>query len=131
MHPCYSLSKAWPHWLTLVLLNTLSLPHPFLTVNKSDNSIHKLNEKTVQILIRWLLQKPSDLDLHCLQRQCLSLFSRTRVKMLRGRHAQAEAKTYQTLLSKSKLHHSSGSEVINHLLMLNSAEHEICPPIKC
>ena len=37
--------------LTLVLLNKLSLPHPFLTVNQSDNSmlfvtsIHKLNEK--------------------------------------------------------------------------------------
>ena len=25
--------------LTLVLLNKLSLPHPFLTVNQSDNSI--------------------------------------------------------------------------------------------
>ena len=37
--------------LTLILLNKLCLPHPFLTVNQSDNSmlfvisIHKLNEK--------------------------------------------------------------------------------------
>ena len=34
----------------------------------------------MQIQIRWLLQKPSDLDLHCLQRQGISGFSRTRVK---------------------------------------------------
>ena len=26
------------------------------------------------------LKKPTDLDLHCLQRQCISRFSRTRVK---------------------------------------------------
>ena len=34
----------------------------------------------MQIQISWLLQKPTDLDLHCLQRQCRSGFSRTRVK---------------------------------------------------
>ena len=36
----------------------------------------------MQIQISWLLQKPTDLDLHCLQRQgkCISRFSRTRVK---------------------------------------------------
>ena len=36
----------------------------------------------MQIQISWLLQKPTDLDLHCLQRQDISGFSRTRVKML-------------------------------------------------
>ena len=30
--------------------------------------------------IHILLQKPTDLDLHCLQNQSISLFSRTRVK---------------------------------------------------
>ena len=30
----------------------------------------------------WLLQKPTDLDLHCLQRQGISGFSRTRVKSI-------------------------------------------------
>ena len=30
------------------------------------------------------LQKPTDLDLHCLQRQVISGFSRTRVKKLTG-----------------------------------------------
>ena len=36
----------------------------------------------VQIQISWFLQKPTDLDLHCLQRQGISGFSRTRVKFL-------------------------------------------------
>ena len=34
----------------------------------------------MQIQISWLLQKPTDLDLHCLQRKGISGFSRTRVK---------------------------------------------------
>ena len=34
----------------------------------------------MQIQISWLLQKPTDLDLHCLQMQGISGFSRTRVK---------------------------------------------------
>ena len=36
--------------------------------------------QTVQIQISWLLQKPTDLDLHCLQRLGISGFSRTRDK---------------------------------------------------
>ena len=35
----------------------------------------------MQIQISWLLQKPIDLDLHCLQRRGISGFSRTRVKV--------------------------------------------------
>ena len=38
----------------------------------------------MQIQISWLLQKPNDLDLHCLQKQGISGFSRTRVKILSG-----------------------------------------------
>ena len=34
----------------------------------------------MQIQIGWLLQKPADLDLHCLQRQGISRLSSTRVK---------------------------------------------------
>ena len=34
----------------------------------------------MQIQISWLFQKPTDLDLHCLRRQGISGFSRTRVK---------------------------------------------------
>ena len=37
--------------------------------------------QTVQIQISWLLQKPTDLDLHCLQRQSISGLCRTRVKL--------------------------------------------------
>ena len=35
----------------------------------------------MQIQISWLLKKPTDLDLHCLQRQGISRFSRTMVKI--------------------------------------------------
>ena len=38
--------------------------------------------QTVQIQISWLLQKPTDLELHCLQRWGISGFSRTRVNFL-------------------------------------------------
>ena len=36
----------------------------------------------MQSQISWLLQKPTDLDLHCLQRQGISGFSRTRVNLI-------------------------------------------------
>ena len=29
----------WDQFLTLILLNKLCLPHPFLTINQSDNSM--------------------------------------------------------------------------------------------
>ena len=38
----------------------------------------------MQIQISWLLQKPTDLDLHCLQRKGISGFSRTRVKLAKS-----------------------------------------------
>ena len=58
---------------------------PLLTVSQSDyliqvDDINSNTEwQTVQIWISWHLQKPIDLDLHCLQRQGISRFSRTRV----------------------------------------------------
>ena len=42
----------------------------------------------MQIQISWLLQKPTDLDLHCLQRQCISGFSRPRVNSFCAFHPQ-------------------------------------------
>ena len=36
----------------------------------------------MQIQISWLLQKPTDLALHCLQRQSISGFSRTRLRIV-------------------------------------------------
>ena len=62
------------------------MPRPFLIVSQSDYLIQivDINShtewQTVQIQISWLLQKPTDLDLHCLQRQSISRLSRTRVK---------------------------------------------------
>ena len=72
--------------LTLVLLNNFKRPHPLLIFSQTDYLIQivDINShskwQTVQIQIIWLLQKPTDLDLHGLQRQGISGFSRTRVK---------------------------------------------------
>ena len=63
------------------------MPHPLLNFSKSDYliqivDINSYTEwQTVQIQISWLLQKPTDLDLHCLQRQGISRFSGARVKV--------------------------------------------------
>ena len=62
--------------------------HPLLTASQSDYSIQIVDinshteRQTVKIQISWLLKKPTDLDLHCLQKKGtgISRFSRTRVK---------------------------------------------------
>ena len=65
---------------------SIKMPHPLLIVSQSDSFIQIIyinshfEWQTVQIQISWLLQKPTDLDLHCLQRQGIQGFSRTRVK---------------------------------------------------
>ena len=62
------------------------MPHPHLIFSQSDYLIQivDINSRTqwqaVQIQISWLLQKPTDLDLHCLQKKDISGFSRTMVK---------------------------------------------------
>ena len=82
-------------YLTLVLLNEL-MPHPYILILGPSNYLTYIVDinsqtywQTVKIQISWLLQKPTDLDLHCLQRQDISRCSRTRVK--------------QTLVEKPKL----------------------------
>ena len=66
------------------------MPCPFPIFSQSDYliqvvDINSNNEwPTVQIQMSWLLKKPADLDLHCLQRQGISGFSRTRVKVFIG-----------------------------------------------
>ena len=63
----------------------IKMPCPLLIFSQSGNLIRivDINSytkwQTVQIQISWLLQKPTDLNLHCLQKQGLSGFSRTRV----------------------------------------------------
>ena len=72
--------------LTLVMLN--KMPCTLLNLSQSEALIMIVDMnsyaecQTVQIQISWLLKKPTDLDLHCLQRQSISGFSRTRVKMM-------------------------------------------------
>ena len=62
------------------------MPHPFLIVSQPEYLIQivDINSHTeweiVQIQLSWLLQKPADLVLYCLQRQSISRLSRTRVK---------------------------------------------------
>ena len=63
------------------------MPHQFLIFSQSGYLIrivainsHSLCQ-TVQIQISWLLQKPTDLDLHCLRRQGISGSSKTRVNV--------------------------------------------------
>ena len=94
-------------FLTLVLLNKM-MPHPFLIFRQSDDLIHiahinsRTEWQTVQIQISWLLQKQSELDRHCLQRQGLSEFSRTRVKLLSSclkLSARYQLFSYQCLVS--------------------------------
>ena len=65
------------------------MPHPLLIFSQSDYLIKVVHAnsntewQTVQIQISWLLQKPTDLDLHCLQRQDISGCSRTMVNLNR------------------------------------------------
>ena len=69
--------------ITLVMQNKLA--HPLLIFGQSVYLIQVVvtNSNTewqiVQIQICWLLQKPTDLDLHCLQSQGISGFSRTKL----------------------------------------------------
>ena len=66
------------------------MPHPLLINSLSDCLIQADKNshaewQTLQIQISWLLKKkPTDLDLHCLQRQGISRFSRTKVNILSG-----------------------------------------------
>ena len=75
------------------------MPHPLLIFSQSncliqvvDTNLHT-EWQTVQIQINWLLQKRTDQDLQCLQRQGTSGFSWTRVK------DTAKVLKFQTLYS--------------------------------
>ena len=101
------------------------MTRPLLIVSQSDsliqivdiNSHTKL--QTEQIQISWLLQKPTDLDLHCLQRQCISRFSRTRVRMPLLLHvAKTMLAKWQTVVDPDQMSQSAASELgLHHLLM--------------
>ena len=61
------------------------MPRPLMILSQSVYLIHvvdinsEIKWQTVQIQISWLLQKPTDLDLHYLQKQGISGLSRTRI----------------------------------------------------
>ena len=62
----------------------------------------------MQIQISWLLQKPTDLDLHCLQRQGISGFSRTRVKPHADSNGPDQSNIHATCSKPSlNIHYSS------------------------
>ena len=58
------------------------MPRPLLISSQSDHLIRVFNRnshiywQTVQIQVSWLLQKPPDLDLHCLLRQGMTCSAR-------------------------------------------------------
>ena len=62
------------------------MPHPFLIFSQSDYLIWVFDRnshiqwQTVQIQISWLLQKPTDLNLHCLLGQGMSCSAREGLK---------------------------------------------------
>ena len=82
-------------------------PHPFLIFSQSNYLIQIIDIDShtqwqkVQIQISWLLQKQTDLDLHCLQRQGISRFSRTRVKVYVTKYCTVIGRTFVTLLANS------------------------------
>ena len=72
-------------WRVVKPEHNQKMPCPLPIFSQSNyliqvDDINSYTERqTVQIHISWLLQKPTDLDLHCLQKQGIPGFSRTRV----------------------------------------------------
>ena len=70
----------------ICLAEWIKMPCLFLIVSQSSYSIQIVDSnsnsewQTVQTQISWLLKKPTDLDLHHLQMQGISMTIRTRVK---------------------------------------------------
>ena len=85
------------------------MPHPLLIFSQSDYLIQVVDKnshskwQTVQIQISWLLQKPTDLDLYCLQRQGISRFSRIRDNYLKMCLKYAGCMTWQAVLVQISL----------------------------
>ena len=66
------------------------MPHPLLIFSRSDSLIQVVDRMShtdcqiVQIQIHWLLKTTTDLDPRCLQKQDISGFSRTKVKIYKS-----------------------------------------------
>ena len=72
----------------------------------------------MQIQISWLQKKPTDLDLHCLQRKGTSGFSRTRVNMLHD-HILKKCNCPET--TNKTLKHRNVYKVYVHVRLINAA----------
>ena len=100
------------------------MQRPFLTFSQSDYLIQivDINShtywQTIQIQISWFLKKPTDLDLHCSQRQGISRLSRNWVKHM-GKFNRRQISTiwvkYQNLLSgkNKKKYFKMSAEIFN------------------
>ena len=80
----------------------------------------------MQIQISWLLKKPTDLDLHCLQRPNISGFRRTRVKS----PSSVSDSKQESLLAKLNDINSEQTERINVLADENTLLKETVSKLK-
>ena len=74
--------------MLVVCVTNIDLGHMLLSFDTRGMNVLSDLEETILLKLFWLpserlLWKPTDLDLHCLQRQGISGFSRTRVKNFR------------------------------------------------
>ena len=99
------------------------MPHPLLISSQSDYLIRVFDKnshslwQTVQIQIRWLLQKPTDLDLHCLLRQGMTWLAREGL-----RDNCAKRHTLYTKLSSDAFAHSAVKVKQFIICIINSKE---------
>ena len=110
----------------------IKMPCPLLIFSQSDHLIQTVDIdshtewQTVQIQISWLLQKPTDLDLHCLQRQSISGFSRTRVKIARWvANSEDPDETPHSVVSHLGLHCSGMSVQVWNVWYIGKKKHHV------
>ena len=73
----------------------------------------------MQIQNSWLLKMPTDLDLQCLQRQCISGFSRTRIKVGRFKSIYGDIMhtfSYENETRVTDLQNSLAQKFLKHQL---------------
>ena len=111
------------------------MPCPLLIVSQSDFLIQivDINShtkwQTVQIQISWLLQKPTELVLHCLQRQNIFGFSRTRVNNFSFLFSAKHFKYFsEHELAKMRKEEGIPVVVINQSVLVVLLSFSIMPP---
>ena len=113
------------------------MPCPLLFFSLSDylSQTVDTNSNTewqaVQIQISWLLQKPTDLDLYCLQRQDISGFSRTRVNTGKNKHVFISKVHFQVIKGWSLIEVASKSGLTVKFIVLLLTSYLISWFISC